>query len=168
MPSNTVEVVYGTAGNFNETVICESYIPRVLVDYKYHNRFQSLDIMFYQAPFHTMQRSRATFASASIDVKWIPKLMAPFLQHVDHSWMRPIKLAYGRKWNNWLRTAPKAYTPAGNMKSPGYARVVEWIAEAWDELDPNVIARSFKYCGITSNNILDYGSQLRQIVNHYF
>ena len=132
MPSNTVEVVYGTAGNFNETVICESYIPRVLVDYKYHNRFQSLDIMFYQAPFHTMQRSRATFASASIDVKWIPKLMAPFLQHVDHSWMRPIKLAYGRKWNNWLRTVLKAYTPAGNMKPPGYTRVFEWIAEAWD------------------------------------
>ena len=52
------------------------------------------------------------------------------------------------------------------MKSPGYARVVEWIAEAWDELDPNVIARSFKYCGITSNNILDYGSQLRHFVHN--
>ena len=65
-----------------------------------------------------------------------------------------------------IGTAPKAYTPAGNMKSPGYARVVEWIAEAWYELDANVIARSFKYCGITSNNILDYGSQLRHFVQN--
>ena len=30
----------------------------------------------------------------------------------------------------------------------------------------NVIARSFKFCGITSNNILDYGSQLRHFVQN--
>jgi hypothetical protein len=41
VPPYPVELVYGTAGNFNETVICESYIPRVLVDYKNHNRYQS-------------------------------------------------------------------------------------------------------------------------------
>ena len=29
-----------------------------------------------------------------------------------------------------------------------------------------VIARSFKFCGITSNNILDYGSQLRHFVQN--
>ena len=60
-----------------------------------------------------------------------------------------------------MRTEPKAYTPEGNLKSPGYARVFEWIAEAWCELDPNLFARSFKYCGVTSNNLADYGCQLR-------
>ena len=78
----------------------------------------------------TTQRSKTTFASASIDFKWIPMRMTPFLQPADQSWMRPIKLAYGRNWNNWLRTA---YKPAGNMKSPGYARAVEWVTEAWDD-----------------------------------
>jgi hypothetical protein len=90
--------------------------------------------------------------------------VTPFLHNIDQSWMRPIKLAYERKWKNWLRMKPKAYTPAGNIKSSGYARVVEWIAEAWDELDPNVITRSFKYYGITSKNILNYGSKLRHFV----
>ena len=90
-PLKTVEVVYETAGNFNETVMCESYIPRVLVDYKNHNRFQSLYFMFDQAQCHTTQRSKTTFASAIIDVK-IPKRMTPFLQPADQSWMRPIKL----------------------------------------------------------------------------
>jgi len=51
-----------------------------------------------------------------------------------------------------------------NLKSPGYARVFEWIAEAWDELDTNLIARSFKYCGVTTNNLADYGSQLRHFI----
>ena len=75
--------------------------------------------------------------------------------------MRPLKLSYQRKWNNWLRTAAKACTPAGNLKSP---RVVEWIAKACDELDYNLITRSFKYCGVTSNNLADYGRQLRHFV----
>ena len=33
-------------------------------------------------------------------------------------------------------------------------------------MNPNFIAGSFKYCGITSNNILDYGSQLRHFVQN--
>jgi hypothetical protein len=64
--------------------------------------------------------------------------MTPFLKPADQSWMTPLKASYFRKWNNWLINAPKAYTPAGNMQSPGYARVVGWISEAWDELDSNL------------------------------
>jgi hypothetical protein len=86
--------------------------------------------------------------------------MTPFLQPADQSWMRPLKLSYQRKWNNWTITATKAYTLA-----LGYARVVELIAETWDELDSNLIARSFKYCGVATNNLADYGSQLRHCHN---
>jgi len=155
VPPSTVVIAYGTSGNFNETVISGTYIPQILVAYKNEHRFRNLHFLFDQAPCHVTKQSKASFASASIDVKWIPKRMTPFLQPADQSWMRPLKLSYQRKWNNWMRTAPKAYTPAGNLKSPGYARVVEWIAEAWDELDPNLIARSFKYCGVTSNNMAE-------------
>ena len=38
-----------------------------------------------------------------------------------------------------MGTAPKADTTAGNLKSPGYAPIVEWIAEAWGELDSNLL-----------------------------
>ena len=48
--------------------------------------FQGLHFMFDQAPFHVTQRSDATFAISSIDVKWFPKRMTPFLQPVG----RPI------------------------------------------------------------------------------
>jgi len=71
---------------------------------------------------------------------------------------------YFRKWNNWLLNEPKTYTKAGNMRSPGYARVMQWIAESWAELDCNAIARSFDNCGITSNNLADYHHQLRHFV----
>ena len=39
VPPDNVIVVYGTNGNFNENVISEHYIPKVLVDYKNEKRF---------------------------------------------------------------------------------------------------------------------------------
>ena len=78
-----------------------------------------------------------------VSVHWIAKRTTPFLQPADQSWMTPLKAAYFSKWNHWLINAPKAYTKAGNMQSPGYAWVVGWISEAWIELVSNLIARSF-------------------------
>ena len=101
-PPENVIVVYGTNGNFNESVISDHYIPKVLVDYKNQKRFHGLDFLFDQAPCHTTSRSKATFASASVSVHWIPKRMTTFLQPADQSWMTPLKASYFRKWNNWL------------------------------------------------------------------
>ena len=83
--------------------------------------------------------------------------MTPFLQPIDQ--FRPLKLSYQRKWNNWMRTAPKAYTSAGNHLA---THAFSNGSPNW--LDSNLIARSFKYCGVTSNNLTDYGSQLRHFV----
>jgi hypothetical protein len=48
--------------------------------------------------------------------------------------------------------------------SPGYALVVDWISEIWQELDQATIIRSFDQCGITAQNMANYGSQLRHFV----
>ena len=63
------------------------------------------------------------------------------------------------------RTARQAARlAAGNVKSPGYAKVIEWISEAWSELDAGMISSSFQRCGITSRNIADYSNQLRHFM----
>ena len=79
-------------------------------------------------------------------------------------WMAPFKSLYFKKWNHWLVHALKAFTPAGNIQSPGYARVVDWISEAWAELDSNMIASSFQRCGITSRNFAEFSHQLRHFM----
>jgi hypothetical protein len=83
---------YGSNGNFNETIICEHYIPKILVNYKNQQRYQGLHLVFDQAPCHTTQKAKSTFPSASVDVKWAqrPKRMKALLQPADQSWMRPI------------------------------------------------------------------------------
>ena len=70
---------------FKKILIRQSYILKVLVDYKNHNRFQALDFMFDQAAYNTTQRSKPTFASVSNGVKWIPKCITPFLQPASKS-----------------------------------------------------------------------------------
>ena len=47
------------------------------------------------------------------------------------------------------------------MRSPGYAMVLQWISEKWDELDLKLIDRSFDNCGITSSKLTDSNNQLR-------
>ena len=50
------------------------------------------------------------------------------------------------------------------MRSPGYAMVLQWISEIWDELDSNLIACFFANCGIKSSKLTDSKNQLR----HFF
>ena len=56
------------------------------------------------------------------------------LQPADVSWMRPLKRAYHQKWQHWLINEEKSFTPAGNLRSPGYALVINWISQIWDQL----------------------------------
>jgi hypothetical protein len=59
--------------------------------------------------------------------------------------------------------AIKEYTPAGKIKRPSYSLVANWVKEAWDNIDPTMIQRSFKCCGISTevdgsedNHIFDF------------
>jgi len=131
VPPNNVEIVYGTKGTFNESIISDHFIPKVLVDFKNQKCLHRLNLIFDQAPCHTTARAKASFNNASVNLNWVPKRMTSILQPADVAWMRPLKVAYFKKWNDWLINAPISYTQAGNRKSPGYALVVDWISEIW-------------------------------------
>jgi hypothetical protein len=58
-------------------------------------------------------------------------------------------------------------TPAGRIKKPSYSTVATWVKESWDEVDEDLIQRSFKCCGISTktdssedNFIFDYDKLL--------
>ncbi len=54
-------------------------------------------------------------------------------------------------YNNWMNDAIKDYTPSGKIKRPAYSLVANWIKEAWDSVDTNMIRRSFKCCGVSNS-----------------
>ncbi len=132
-------------------LVCQRYIP-LLVQYKTQRQLQFLNFTYDQAPFHT------NLVNTSINTKYVSERLTSLLQPTYVSWMKALIVAYLNKWNHWLVNAEKAYTPAGNRKSPGYGRVINWISETWQDLDHNLTARLFDHCGITTTNVADYSN----------
>jgi len=44
----------------------------------------------------------------------------------------------------------KELTPTGKFKRPSYETVANWVKDFWNEVDVNLIQRSFKCCGISN------------------
>ena len=74
----------------------------------------------------------------------------------------PIKQILCRKWSQWYLFEEKTHTVHGNIRSPGYTTVIQWLSEIWRDFDPNIIINSFDQCGITS--LCNLHSVLRAVV----
>jgi len=40
-------------------------------------------------------------------------------------------------------------TPAGRFRKPSYATLAQWVIDSWEEVDPRLIIKAFKCCGIS-------------------
>jgi DNA mismatch repair ATPase MutL len=43
------------------------------------------------------------------------------------------------------------FTPSKKIKRPSYSTVATWVKESWDEVDEDLVRKSFKSCGISTN-----------------
>src|SRR6266496_2296189 len=55
-----------------------------------------------------------------------------------------------RYYNEWMAETIKELTPTGKFKRPSYETVANWVKDFWNEVDVNLIQRSFKCCGISN------------------
>ena len=95
----------------------------------------NISLIIDQAPCHLTNKVNIALVSRNIKAQLIPIRLTNLLQPADVAWMHPLKKLYHQKWNNWLLNAPKFYTTAGNVKSPGYAQAIIWISQIWEKLD---------------------------------
>ena len=89
--------------------------------------------------------------SLKCDVAIIPGGLTNQLQPADVSWNKPFKMAYRELYNEWMATAEKSFTPAGNMRAPEKKLCLEWVKIAWSKVTTDVVIKSFKACGISNN-----------------
>ena len=45
---------------------------------------------------------------------------------------------------------PFTYTPSGKKRAPSKELVLQWIHKAWQEIPADLVANSFKSCGISN------------------
>ena len=48
-------------------------------------------------------------------------------------------------------SGPFDYTPGGQKKAPSRNLVLRWVHEAWQEIPVEMVAKSFKTCGISNS-----------------
>ncbi|CAB4424518.1 unnamed protein product [Rhizophagus irregularis] len=62
-----------------------------------------------------------------------------------------MNIAVKERYNDWISSTIHALTPAGRIKRPFYSTVATWVKESWDDVDEDLIRRSFKCCGVSTN-----------------
>ena len=84
------------------------------------------------------------------DMSVIPGGCTSRLQPADVSWNKPFKGNVAELYDEWLFSGPVDLTPAGNRRAPPKSLILKWIKTAWDTVTPEMIRKSFKKCGIST------------------
>ena len=85
------------------------------------------------------------------DLSVIPGGLTSIVQPLDVCLNKPFKDRLRKKWINWMMEGEKTFTPTGNMRRPDLAEVAHCVSESWKDIEPNMIMRSFKKCGISNS-----------------
>lgn len=86
-----------------------------------------------------------------IDVEVIPRGLTSVLQPLEKSLNKPFKGNVRRKYLAWMISGPCDYTLAGKKKAPSRNLVLRWVHEAWQVIPVEMVAKSFKSCGISNS-----------------
>ena len=100
---------------------------------------------------HLTDEVKADLNRRKIYVAVIPGGLTPVLQPLDRCLNKPFKDNVRRKYLAWMISSPFDYTPAGKKKAPSRNLVLRWVHEAWREIPVEMVAKSFKTCGISNS-----------------
>ena len=99
---------------------------------------------------HRTESVKNILKDDNTDLAIIPGGMTSMLQPLDVGINKPMKSALRRKWNGWMSGDEHTFTKGGRMRKPEMNQICEWILQAWEELDPQIIIRSFLKCSLTN------------------
>ena len=102
---------------------------------------------------HLSKPVRSTLRSISTECVVIPGDMTSMLQPLDVSINKPFKDRMQAKWQDWMLAGQHSFTAGGRICKGGLDEICRWISDAWDDIPPEMIAKSFRKCCIT--NALD-------------
>ena len=102
---------------------------------------------------HLSKPVRNTLRSINTECVVIPGGMTSMLQPLDVSINKPFKDRMRAKWQNWMLAGQHSFTAGGRIRKVELDEICRWISDAWDDIPPEMVAKSFRKCCIT--NALD-------------
>jgi hypothetical protein len=112
--------------------------------------------------FHKKPECGAALLEQQVVVNTFPPNTTARLQPLDHSINGVVKKKLQAYWSTWMQRAIKELTKAGNLKVPGHDLLLEWIARAWYEVDPETIKASFDHCLKKTHVCTDHEAERNQ------
>ena len=100
---------------------------------------------------HLAEQVKRVLQQTNTDVAVIPGGLTSVLQPLDVCLNKPFKDWVRERWTTWMVEGEKSLTPAGNVKAASLPTVASWVLEAWRDLPGEMVARSFKKCGISNS-----------------
>ncbi|CAI6010818.1 unnamed protein product [Closterium sp. NIES-65] len=113
---------------------------------------------------HITQTMLQSYRTHSITPAVIPAGCTSQIQPLDVSINRCFKAAVRACYARWfMREGIHLKTNKGNLRRPPHPVVLQWIAEAWDQVPKQIIIDAFCHCGISSK--LD-GTENHLVMSH--
>lgn len=100
---------------------------------------------------HLTDKVKKELQDANTNIIVIPGGLTSILQPLDVCINKPFKDKFRKKYSDWMAFGEHSFTPAGKMKKPSVQNILDWINQAWDEVETDTIQKSFKKCGISNN-----------------
>ncbi|EEC11305.1 transposase, putative [Ixodes scapularis] len=110
--------------------------------------FMALRIpMIDQAPIHKTKAVMDTAEASATDIVHIPGGCTGILQPADVYWNKSFKDSLCTSWAEFMGKGDK--TPKGNLRKPSRQDVLNFVSKDWAAVLEDMIAQSFKGCGIS-------------------
>ncbi|KAG0428215.1 hypothetical protein HPB47_024783 [Ixodes persulcatus] len=100
-----------------------------------------------QAPIHKTKAVMDTAEASATDIVHIPGSYTGILQPADVCWNKLFKDSLHTSWAEFMRKGDT--TPKGSLRKPSKQDVLNFVSKAWAAVPEDMIARSFKGCGIS-------------------
>ena len=102
---------------------------------------------------HLKETVRDAVKENRTDMCVIPGGLTSQLQPLDVCLNKPFKDRVRQMWQDWVCSDAVTTTKSGLPQKPDITLVCRWVKDAWDAIPADMIAKSFRKCGIS--NALD-------------
>ncbi|XP_046880826.1 uncharacterized protein LOC124470774 [Hypomesus transpacificus] len=80
----------------------------------------------------------------------IPDGCTKWIHAPDIVWNQPFIAGLQDCYDGWMTgDSDRQYTSEGHLKAPTPRLLVDWVLKVWSEMDPELLKKSFKACGLT-------------------
>jgi hypothetical protein len=138
----------GTGKDWMDDPLTAKYVQSIIG----HNLFGGPRLIVWDSfRSHISVSTKAEAKKLKVDMAVVPGCCTKFVQAPDVAWNKPFKDRIREMYDDWMLNGEKTFTSGGNMRAPPLQIFCEWIATAWASLDKEMIAKSFKSCGVSIN-----------------